>query len=77
MLLLKVCSYRQKRYKRLKETPLCNISHCFTAHQYQLTASLFGQVLRRHLDTPPDSLVLQITELKHFTSAATEWDKIK
>ena len=41
--------------------------------RYRLTASLFGAILRRRPDTPPDSLVLRILQPKQFTSAATEW----
>jgi len=36
---------------------------------------MFGEVLRRRPDTPPDALVLRIIEPKQFTSAATEWGK--
>jgi hypothetical protein len=32
----------------------------FQVRQYRITSSLFGQVLRRKEQTPPDSLVLQI-----------------
>ena len=38
-----------------------------------MTASLFGEVLRRCADTPPDSLVLRIIKQRQFTSTATDW----
>ena len=44
-------------------------------HRSPLTASLFGQVLHRHADTPLDSLVLCIIEPKQFISPATEYGK--
>ena len=47
----------------------------FDAQRYQLTASLFGQVLHRHADTPLDTLVLCIIEPKQFISPATEYGK--
>lgn len=47
----------------------------FSVRRYRLTASMFGEVLRRRPDTPPDALVLRIIEPKQFTSAATEWGK--
>lgn len=39
----------------------------FNVRRHRLTASCFGDILRRKPDTPPDSSV------KSFTSAATEW----
>ena len=47
----------------------------FDARRYRLTASLFGQVLHRRADTPPDSLVLRIIEPKQLISPATEYGK--
>ena len=44
----------------------------FDVHHHRLTASMFGEVMRRKRGTPPDSLVLRILEHKHFTSAALE-----
>ena len=41
--------------------------------RYRVTASLFGAVLHRKSDTPPNSLVLRILQPKQFKSAATEW----
>ena len=49
--------------------------HWFNARRYRLTASLFGEVLRRRPDTAPDSLVLRIIEPKQFTTPATDWGK--
>ena len=45
----------------------------FDVRRHRLTASMFGEVMRRKTGTPPDSLVLRILEHKHFTSAALEW----
>lgn len=43
--------------------------------RYRITASVFGDVLCRRPDTPPNSLVLKILQSRQFTSAAiaTEW----
>ena len=35
---------------------------------HQRTASMFSEVMRQKTGTPPDSLILQILEYKHFTS---------
>ena len=48
-------------------------SHWFDFRRYRITASIFGTILRRKSDIPPDSLVLRILQPKNFTSAATEW----
>lgn len=40
---------------------------------YRITASRFGNNLRRKPSMPPDSLVLSILQPKVFTSAAIEW----
>ena len=47
----------------------------YEARRYRLTASMFGTILRRKPDTPPDNLVLRILQPKNFTSPATEWGK--
>lgn len=47
----------------------------FNARRYHLTASMFGEVLRRRVDTPPDALVLRIIEPKQFVSSSTEYGK--
>ena len=36
---------------------------------------MFGEVFRRHVDTPPDALVLRIIEPKQFVSPSTEYGK--
>lgn len=41
--------------------------------RYRITSSMFGEVLHRKDQAPPDSLVLKIIQQKRFTSAATEW----
>ena len=50
-----------------------NSSLWYEMQRYCLTASLFGSILQRRSDTPPDSLVLKIFQPNKFTSAATEW----
>jgi len=45
----------------------------YEVRRYRITASMFGIILRRRPDTPPDSLVLKILQSKQFRSAATEW----
>ena len=45
----------------------------YKVRRYRITASVFGTILQRKPDTPPDSLVLRILQPKQFTSAATEW----
>ena len=41
----------------------------YEVRRYRLTSSLFGHVLRRRSDTPPDSLVLRILQPKQFTTS--------
>ena len=45
----------------------------YNVRRYRITASMFGNTLRRKLSTPPDRLVLSILQPKVFTSAAIEW----
>ena len=45
----------------------------FSVRQYRITASLFGSVLTRRTDTPPDNLVLQILQPRSFSTAATKY----
>ena len=45
----------------------------YEVRRYRITASIFGVILRRRPDTPPDALVLKILQPKQFKSAATEW----
>lgn len=47
----------------------------YSTRKYRLTASMFGEVLRRRPNTSPDSLVLRVIEPKRFTTPATEWGK--
>ena len=47
----------------------------FNARRYRLTAFMFGEVLHRCVDTPPDVLVLRIIEPKQFVSPSTEYGK--
>ena len=46
----------------------------FSVRRYRITSSLFGSVLTRRADTPPDSLVLCIIQPKRFCTAATKYD---
>ena len=45
----------------------------FSVRRYRMTASRFGEILRRKLTTPPDALVLSILQPRSFSSAATDW----
>ena len=45
----------------------------FEVRRYRITASRFGEILRRKSETPPDSLVLSILQPRSFSSAATNW----
>ena len=47
----------------------------FNARRYRLIASMFGEVFRHRMDTPPDALVLRIIEPKQFVSSSTEYGK--
>lgn len=43
----------------------------FSVRRYRITSSLFGSVLSRRADTPPDNLVLRIIQPKSFSTPAT------
>ena len=45
----------------------------FSVRRYRITASMFGAVLSRRLDTPPDSLVLRFIQPKSFSTTATRY----
>ena len=45
----------------------------FSVRRYRMTASRFGEILRRKPTTPPDALVLSILQPRSFSSAATDW----
>ena len=45
----------------------------FSVRRFRITASMFGSVLSRRKDTPPDSLVLRIIQPKQFSTAATKY----
>ena len=45
----------------------------FSIRRYRITASRFGEVLRRRPDTPPDKLVMSILQPRSFSSVATDW----
>ena len=42
----------------------------FAVRKYRITASLFGEVLQRRKETPPDNLVLKILQHRQFSSPA-------
>ena len=44
----------------------------FAAHCFRLTASMFGSVVTRKPNTPPNNLVLRIIQPKGFSSEATK-----
>ena len=50
-----------------------NSSHWYNARRYRLTASRFGEVFHRKVDTRPDALVLRLLQQKQFFSPAIEW----
>ena len=45
----------------------------FAVRRHRITASMFGSVLSRKANTPPDSLVLRIIQPKHFSTPATTY----
>lgn len=45
----------------------------FAVRHYRITASRFGEIMRRRASTAPDSLVLQILQPRQFSSVATDW----
>ena len=45
----------------------------FEVRRYRITASIFGEIMRRRSETPPDSLVLRIIQQQRFSSQALEW----
>ena len=45
----------------------------FAVRRYHLTASVFGEVISRRPDTPPDKLVLRILKPTDFTSVAMRY----
>lgn len=45
----------------------------FSARRYRITASHFGEILHRRMDTPPDRLVLSILKPRKFSSPAITW----
>lgn len=45
----------------------------FDVRRYRITASRFGEILRRKSNTPPDKLVLSILQPRSFSSVATDW----
>ena len=49
------------------------LSLWFSMRKYRITASLFGAVLMRRPETPPDNLVLQIIQPKQFSTPALQY----
>ena len=45
----------------------------FSVRRYRITASRFGEILRRKPTTRPDALVLSILQPRSFSSDATDW----
>ena len=58
----------EQNTREQKQSPLW-----FSVRRYRITASRFGEILRRKHDTTPDALVLSILQPRSFTSAATDW----
>ena len=57
------CNTRQQRFSQL----------WFDVRRYRITASIFGPVLSRRVDTPPDNLVLRIIQPKKCSTPATRY----
>ena len=68
-----VSLYLRMPSARLKVTQKRNSTGSYNVRHYRLTASMFGNVLRRKSNAPPDSLVLSILQPKLFASAAADW----
>jgi hypothetical protein len=45
----------------------------FDVRRYRITSSIFGHVLSRRADTPPDNLVLRIIQPRSFSTPATKY----
>ena len=45
----------------------------FSVRRYRITASRFGEIFRRRINTPPDRLVLSILEPRSISSVAIDW----
>ena len=63
----------QLRHIELSTGTQRNSPEWYSIRKYRITASRFGEILHRHLDTPPDRLVLSILQLRKFSSLATTW----
>ena len=50
-----------------------NSSLWYNVRRYRLTASRFGEVFHRRVDTRPDALVLRLLQQKQIFSPAIEW----
>ena len=50
---------------------LCSL--WFSMWQYRITSSMFGSVLSRRINTPPDSLVPRIIQPQNFSTPATKF----
>ena len=48
-------------------------THWFSVRRYRITASMFGAVLSRRNDIPPDILVLRLIQPKKFSTVATRY----
>ena len=48
----------------------------FSVRRYRLTASMFGRILHRRPNTPPDALVKELLSVKCVSSQALEWGKL-
>ena len=47
----------------------------YAVRKHRITASLFGSVLSRKTDTPPDCLVLRVIQPKNFSTPATRYGR--
>ena len=48
-------------------------SFWFSVRRYRITASNFGYILSRKVNTPPDSLVLRLIQPNNISTAATRY----
>ena len=63
----------QLRHVELSTREQRNSYEWYSMRRYRITASRFGEILHRRLDTPPDRLVLSILQPRKFSSLATTW----
>lgn len=58
----------EQKTREQRDSPLW-----YSVRQYRITASHFGEILRRKCDTLPDKLVMRILKPRSFSSIAIDW----